>query len=80
MIGMSAFEMVASRRYGRSARVARAFEFKEGNMRIDWAAVNWVYVALLSGFAFLGSLIGNLLSFRSRLVGSILCAVLFAVM
>ena len=35
-------------------------------MPIDWAAVNWVYVALLSGFAFLGSLIGNLLSFRSR--------------
>jgi hypothetical protein len=60
--------------------VARAFEFKEGNMPIDWAAVNWVYVALLSGFAFLGSLIGSLLSFRSRLVGAILCAVLFAVM
>ena len=46
-------------------------------MPIDWAAVNWVYVALLSGFAFLGSLIGNLLSFRSRLVGAILAAVLF---
>jgi hypothetical protein len=49
-------------------------------MPIDWAAVNWVYVALLSGFAFLGSLIGNLLSFRSRLVGAILAAVLFAAM
>jgi hypothetical protein len=49
-------------------------------MSIDWSAVNWVYVALLSGFAFLGSLIGNLLSFRSSLVGAILAAVLFAAM
>ena len=49
-------------------------------MPIDWAAVNWVYVALLSGFAFLGSLIGNLLAFRSRLIGAILAAVLFAAM
>lgn len=49
-------------------------------MPIDWAAVNWVYVALLSGFAFLASLIGNLLAFRSRLVGAILTGMLFAAM
>jgi hypothetical protein len=54
--------------------------FEEGNMPIDWAAVNWVYVALLSAFAFVGSLIGNVLSFRSRLIGAILTAVLFAAM
>jgi hypothetical protein len=45
---------------------------------IDWSSVNWGYVALLSGFAFLAGLIGHLLSFRSRLFGAILTGVLFA--
>lgn len=49
------------------------------NIPIDWATVNWGYVVLLSGFAFLSGLIGSLLSFRSHLVGAILTAVLFAV-
>jgi hypothetical protein len=49
-------------------------------MAIDWGTVDWVYVALLSGFAFLASLIGHLVSFRSRLVGAILTALLFAAM
>lgn len=47
-------------------------------MPIDWASVNWVNVALLSGFAFVASLIGNALGFKSRLFGAILTAVLFA--
>jgi hypothetical protein len=49
------------------------------NISIDWATVSWGYVALLSGFAFLSSLIGYLLSFRSHLFGAILTALLFAV-
>jgi hypothetical protein len=49
------------------------------NIPIDWATVSWGYVALMSGFAFLSGLIGSVLSFRSRLVGAILTALLFAV-
>ena len=47
-------------------------------MPIDWAAVNWLNVGLLSAFAFLAGLIGNALAFRSRLAAGILSAVLFA--
>ena len=45
---------------------------------IDWANVNWVYVALLGVFAFIATLIGNVLSFGRRGLGALLSAVLFA--
>ena len=48
-------------------------------MPIDWASVNWLNVGILSAFTFLAALIGNILSFRSRLAAAILTAVLFAV-
>jgi hypothetical protein len=44
---------------------------------MDWAAVNWVNVGLLSAFAFLAALIGGVLSFNRRLLGAILTALLF---
>ncbi len=47
-------------------------------MPIDWNAIDVPSVALLSAFAFLSSLVGHLLSFRSRFLGAILAAVLFA--
>jgi hypothetical protein len=47
-------------------------------MPIDWAAVNWGYVALLSGFAFIAALIANFITFGHRLAGAILASVLFA--
>jgi hypothetical protein len=47
-------------------------------MPIDWASVNWAYVALLSGFAFFAALIANFITFGHRLIGAILTAVLFA--
>jgi hypothetical protein len=47
-------------------------------MPIDWAAVNWVNVGLLSAFAFLATLIGGILSFNNRWIGAILAALLFA--
>jgi uncharacterized membrane protein YuzA (DUF378 family) len=47
-------------------------------MPMDWAAVNWINVGLLSLFAFLASLFGNILAFNSRLFGAILTAILFA--
>jgi hypothetical protein len=48
-------------------------------MSIDWASVNWGYVALLSAFTFIAALIANVVTFRHRLAGAILSALLFAV-
>jgi hypothetical protein len=46
---------------------------------IDWASVNWGYVALLSAFTFIAALIANLVTFSHRLAAAILSALLFAV-
>jgi hypothetical protein len=48
-------------------------------MSIDWASVNWGYVALLSAFTFIAALIANVVTFRHRLAGAIVSALLFAV-
>ncbi len=47
---------------------------------IDFATVNWTYVAILSVFVLVASFIANLLAFNSRGIGAILAAVLFAAM
>jgi len=47
-------------------------------MPIDLAAVNWVYVAILSLFAFVAALLGSLISFRNRFGGAVVAAILFA--
>ena len=47
-------------------------------MPIDWAPVNWGYVALLSGFAFIAALSANFITFGHRLGAAILAGVLFA--
>jgi lipopolysaccharide export LptBFGC system permease protein LptF len=49
-------------------------------MPIDLSAVNWTYVALMAAFAFVASLIGSILSFRNRIGGALLAAILFAAM
>jgi len=49
------------------------------NFPIDLTTVSWGYVALLSGFAFVAALIGNLLSFKRFFIGALLTAILFAV-
>jgi hypothetical protein len=49
-------------------------------MSIDWASVNWAYVALLSGFAFIAALVANFITFRHRLAAAILASLLFAAM
>jgi hypothetical protein len=48
-------------------------------MEIDWASVHWGYVALLSAFTFIAALIANVVTFRHRLAGAIVSALLFAV-
>lgn len=47
-------------------------------MPIDLSTVNWSYVALLAGFAFIASLLGSVIAFRSRFIGAIIAGVLFA--
>ena len=48
-------------------------------MPIDLSTVNWQYVGILSGIAFIAALLGGLIAFRNRFVGAILAAILFAV-
>jgi hypothetical protein len=45
---------------------------------IDWASVNWLYVAMLTGVVFATTLIGALLSFKRALSAAMLSALLFA--
>ena len=45
---------------------------------VDWASVNWFYVAVLAGFAFFSTLIGTLLSFKHVFGGALLSALLLA--
>ena len=49
-------------------------------MPIDWGAVNWVNVGLLSAFVFLAALVSSFLPFKSRWAGAFLTALLFAVL
>ncbi len=49
-------------------------------MPIDLSTVNWTYVALMAAFAFVAALIGSVLSFRNRVGGALLAAILFAAM
>ena len=48
-------------------------------MPIDLAAVDWLYVVVLTVFALIASAFGNLLSFHRLGLGAVLSALLFAV-
>jgi hypothetical protein len=47
-------------------------------MPIDLESVNWLYVIVLAIFAFVGTLVGNLLSFNHRGMAALLSALAFA--
>ena len=47
-------------------------------MPIDLASVNWVYVGVLAVFAFVATIVGNLLSINHRGLAAVLAAVVFA--
>ncbi len=49
-------------------------------MAIDFSNVNWLYVAIMAVFAFVAALLGGLISFRNRVGGALLAAILFAAM
>ena len=48
-------------------------------MPIDLSAVNWVFVGLMAVLAFIAALLGDLIALRSRFLGAIIAAILFAV-
>jgi len=48
------------------------------SMPIDLATVDWAYVLILAGFAFLAALIGSVLAFGRRVLGALFAAILFA--
>ena len=45
---------------------------------IDWASVNWLYVAILAAFVFFSTLIGTLLALKRAFPGAVLSALLFS--
>jgi hypothetical protein len=45
---------------------------------IDWASVNWLYVAVLAAFVFFSTLIGSLLTLKRAVPGAVLSALLFS--
>jgi hypothetical protein len=47
-------------------------------MPIDLSQVNWLYVTILSVFVFVAALLGSIISFKNKLGGAILAALLFA--
>jgi lipopolysaccharide export LptBFGC system permease protein LptF len=53
---------------------------QEQSMAIDFSTVNWLFVAIMAAFAFVASLLGGLISFRNRIGGALLAAILFAAM
>jgi hypothetical protein len=53
---------------------------QEQKMAIDLTTVNWIYVALMAGFAFVAALLGSVVSFRNRVGGALVAAILFAAM
>jgi hypothetical protein len=46
--------------------------------RIDWANVNWLYVAVLSGLVFFSTLVGTLLSFKRAFRTAVMSSLVFA--
>jgi hypothetical protein len=52
--------------------------FREQEMAIDLSTVNWIYVALMAAFVFVAALLGSIISFRNRVGGAVIAAILFA--
>jgi hypothetical protein len=48
-------------------------------MGFDLATVNWLFVGILSGIAFVAALLGSLIGFRNRFAGAIIAGILFGV-
>jgi hypothetical protein len=53
---------------------------EEMKMALDLSGLDWLYVALMAAFAFVAALLGGLISFRNRIGGAFIAAILFAAM
>jgi hypothetical protein len=71
--------LFVSRRIAASGKL-RNLAYREDGMPIDLSAVNWLYVAIMALFAFVAALLGGLISFRNRIGGALIAAILFAAM
>lgn len=49
------------------------------DMNINLAGVDWMFLGLMMGLAFVAALLGSLIAFRNRFVGAILAGILFGV-
>ncbi len=47
-------------------------------MAIDLSAVNWLYVVIMAVLAFVTALLGSIISFRNKVGGALIAAILFA--
>jgi hypothetical protein len=45
----------------------------------DFSTVNWVFVGLMAVAAFVTALLGSLIAYRNRVVGSIVAGILFGI-
>jgi hypothetical protein len=48
-------------------------------MGINFSGVDWMFLGLMTGLAFVAALLGSLIAFRNRFVGAILAGILFGV-
>jgi hypothetical protein len=48
-------------------------------MGIDFSAVDWTFVGLMTALAFITALLGSLIAFRNRFAGAIIAAILFGI-
>ncbi len=48
-------------------------------MGIDLSSVDWTFVGLMTGLAFVTALLGSLIAFRNRFAGAIIGAILFGI-
>jgi hypothetical protein len=46
---------------------------------IDLSSVNWVFVGLMMALTFVAALLGSLIAFKNRFMGSIFAAILFGI-
>ncbi len=44
---------------------------------LDPSKVDWLFVGLMTGLAFVTALLGSLIAFRNRVVGAVIAAILF---
>lgn len=48
-------------------------------MPIDLSTVNWIFVGLMAGAAFIAALLGSFIAFRNRFLGAIIAGILFGI-